>query len=152
MTVDVKICLLHDGAIMPTYAHDGDSGMDLYATHDVELWPLEATKVFTGVAFGIPEGYEIQIRPKSGYSARGVMASWGTVDGPYTGECVGVLTFIAPESTRPFKIARGQKIAQAVLAKVAHARLVQVGKQGDLGETTRGANGFGSSGLEAPKP
>ena len=150
MTIDLKICLLHDGAIMPTYAHAGDSGMDLYATHDVQLWPLEATKVFTGVAFGIPAGYEIQIRPKSGYSARGIMASWGTVDRPYLGEVAGVLTFIAPEGTRPINISRGQKVAQAVLARVETARLVQVESQTDLGETTRGANGWGSTGLEAP--
>jgi dUTP pyrophosphatase len=145
--VEVKICLLHPDAKMPAYAKPGDSGMDVCTTQDITLYPLEAVKIRTGVAFGLPGGYEIQVRPKSGYSARSILCAWGTCDEQYLGEVMVVLTLIAPPDSPPVQILKGQKVAQLVLAKVAHAELVSVKTQAELGETERGTAGWGSTGL-----
>jgi dUTP pyrophosphatase len=149
--VDFKAFRLQPRAILPEYAKPGDSGMDVYAVEDVEMWPLRPVRVRLGWAFALPEGYEFQVRPKSGYSNRNVLIFFGTVDEGYRGE-VGVnMTLIAPEDEQPMRILAGQKVAQIVIARVCQGRAVVVNSLEDLGDTERGAGGFGSTGLEAAK-
>lgn len=146
--VTVKIHRLHPDAVLPAYAKPGDSGMDVFATHDATLYPLEAVKICTGIAGRLPEGYEIQVRPKSGYSERNILCYFGTCDEGYIGEWKVVLTLIAPPDSPPVEIKKGQKVAQVVLASVARMHPQEVANLEDLGTTERGAGGFGSTGLE----
>ncbi len=88
---------VNPAAIEPAYAHDGDSGFDLYATEDVIITPGSTEKVPTGLAFELPEGYELQVRPKSGISTRTKLrVTLGTVDSNYRGEVSVMVDNIAP--------------------------------------------------------
>lgn len=147
MTEVVKFCFVHPEAKRPAYAKPGDSGMDVFTTADIVLPPLRAVAIPTGCAFALPEGYEWQVRPKSGYSGRNILCHLGTCDEQYRGEVLVILTLIAHPDADSFRIAKGLKVAQIVLAKVARAELVQVASVAELGTTERGAGGFGSSGL-----
>ena len=128
-------------AQLPKYAHEGDAGMDVFALHDCELLGNKPMVVRTGIAAEIPDGYEIQVRPRSGMAVKGVTVfnAPGTVDSKYRGEiCVIMLT------VNPFyKVSKGDKIAQLVLAPVTFAEPYEVQ---ELSKTERGANGFGSTG------
>lgn len=142
-------------AIMPRYAHVGDAGMDVFALDDVTL-PLHApTMVHTGIAAEIPEGYEIQVRPRSGLATKGVTV-WnapGTVDSKYRGEICVILMFLTNElvatsdndgpSANTYQIQSGDRIAQLVLAPVTEAEPYEVQ---ELSTTDRGTGGFGSTG------
>lgn len=130
---------------IPEYAHLGDSGLDIKANIDknIELKPLERTLIPTGIYLGIPEGYEVQVRPRSGMALkRGltVLNTPGTIDSNYRGE-VGVILVNLSNETQI--IEPGEKIAQLVLMKVEKAKLNVVMS---LDETDRGAGGYGSSG------
>jgi dUTP pyrophosphatase len=159
---------LDPNAKIPSYAHEGDAGMDICALQDVTL-PLYIPRlVHTGIAAEIPEGYELQVRPRSGLACKGVTVynSPGTIDSKYRGEICVILTYINSEvvenyqnttdlsgnmvmvsiGTRPkthHEIKAGDKIAQLVLAPVTFATPVEVN---ELSETERGTNGFGSTG------
>ncbi len=144
MALKVKIKKIGN-AKTPTYAHKGDSGVDLYAAEDCLLKPLERKLIGTGIKIAIPYGYEAQIRPKSGLALQHGIShanSVGTIDSSYRGEIKIPMINLG---NKPYKIEKGKKIAQMVFAKVEEAVFIQVNQ---LGETTRNENGFGSTGLE----
>lgn len=133
---------LDDRAVIPQYAHEGDSGMDIYALEGAEIPPYHSAKMCTGIACDIPSGYELQIRPRSGLAAKkGVVAAFGTVDMGYRGE-IGVTLF--NHSDMHISIAAGDRIAQIVLAPVIRANPIEM--HGSLSKTERGEGGFGSTG------
>lgn len=131
-------------AIIPAYAHDGDSGMDIRALDSGTVVGQERLLVRTGICASIPEGYELQVRPRSGISSRlGLSVVIGTVDSNYTGE-IKVLLF----NMSPFSVGfcEGDRIAQLVLAPVARAEIVEVDEIMD--DARRGDAGFGSTGVK----
>ena len=148
MKVPVKIYteLKHEHGL-PDYAHEGDSGMDIRANEAIVLQPKETKLIPTGIYVGLPEGYEIQVRPRSGLSLKTkfrVCNAPGTVDQMYTGEIC-----IIAENTHgsvSMNIAKGERIAQIVLQEVPKIQWVQVNSREELGETARGDGGFGSTG------
>ena len=142
----LQVKKLRDDAIIPTRGSVKASGLDLYAVEDTILFAGETKLVKTGIAFGIPEGYEVQVRPRSGLSLKTplrVANSPGTVDQDYTGECAVVMTMLAGTPFLSYEIKRGDRIAQAVLCPVTIPELEEVS---ELGQTERGAGGFGSTG------
>ncbi|MEK6941789.1 MAG: dUTP diphosphatase [archaeon] len=127
------------------YAHEGDSGIDLFSTKEIELKPLERQLVPTGIRLEMPLGLEAQIRPKSGLAINHgitLLNSPGTIDSSYRGEIKVIAINLGNEK---YVIEEGQKIAQMVFAKVEHPELV-LSKA--LGATTRNEGGFGSTGLK----
>ena len=131
------------GLPAPTYATDGAAGLDVVAAEDVTLAPGGRHAVATGFAVAIPEGYELQVRPRSGLAIRhGItcLNTPGTIDHDYRGE---VKVILANLGTEPFEVRRGERIAQLVPAAVLKAEFVEVDS---LEETGRGAGGFGSTG------
>jgi dUTP pyrophosphatase len=143
--LEVLISMM-EGARMPEYATRASSGMDLCAlvAESVILPPGERMLVPTGIHVSIPEGYEAQIRPRSGLANKfGVtlVNSPGTIDADYRGE-IGVL--LINLGKEPFVIRNGDRIAQMVFGTVARARFRTVGV---LPETLRGKGGFGSTGI-----
>lgn len=170
MKVNVKIKRLHPDAVIPRYAHEGDSGFDLVAIEDTIIEPGETKLIRTGLAVELPPDYELQVRPRSGISLRTKLrVVFGTVDAGYRGE-IGVivdniaedpcgnesqyLTYIDgldyrtdgemyPNDT--YLIRKGDRIAQAVIKPVEQAHFIEVE---ELDETERGAGGFGSSGVK----
>lgn len=140
--INLKFKRLTPTSQLPSYAHVGDSGMDICADECVTILSHSFAKVHTGLAAVIPEGYEIQVRPRSGMQCvKGIVGAWGTVDSQYRGE-IGVALY--NHSNAPYTVRRGDRIAQLVLAPVVRADIEETN---DLGEPTeRGANGFGSTG------
>jgi dUTP pyrophosphatase len=129
----------------PTYSHNLDSGMDLYSVENLVINPGERVRIKTGIIFFIPVGYEIQIRTKSGLCWNQgliVFNSPGTIDAGFEGE---IEVIIYNQGQDYIEIKFGQKVAQAVLAPVYQAELIEV--ENYTVETTRGAGGFGSTGL-----
>lgn len=130
---------------MPQYATEHSAGMDLRAnlSEPVILQPLERTIIPTGLFIELPEGYEAQIRPRSGLAAKhgiSVLNSPGTIDADYRGE-IGVI--LANISNEPFTITDGERICQMVIAQYTKAEMVEVEQ---LSSSERGAGGFGSTG------
>lgn len=139
--------ILHENAIPPKYNYMSDSGFDLYSIEDVTIQPLGRALVRTGLSFNIKDGYEIQVRSKSGLAInQGLMClnSPGTVDNGYTGE-VKVILFNTNQS--PVNIIKGMKIAQAVLCPVVNGKWVDLEQSNKKVEKDRGENGFGSTGI-----
>jgi dUTP pyrophosphatase len=143
----VKIVRLPHGADLPLPAYEsaGAAGMDLRAAVEAPLvlQPGERAATPTGVAIALPEGFEGQVRPRSGFALReGVttLNTPGTIDADYRGE---VKVILINHGATPVTINRGDRIAQLVIAAVAQARWDEVK---DLDQTARGAGGFGSTG------
>lgn len=133
------------GLNLPTYATEHSAGMDLTAALEeaIEIDPGQRMLIPTGLAIALPDGYEAQIRPRSGLALKHgvtVLNSPGTIDADYRGE-VGVI--LANLGTEPFTVERGMRIAQMVIAK--HAK-VEWEVVDTLNETERGSGGFGSTG------
>jgi dUTP pyrophosphatase len=129
---------------LPAYAHPGDAGADLYAAEEVLLPPGGRAVVRTGFAVAVPDGFAAFVHPRSGLAARhGVtlVNAPGTIDAGYRGEVKVVLANTDP--TQPFKVLRGDRIAQLVLQPVARARFLEVA---ELPPTPRAGGGFGSTG------
>ena len=129
---------------LPSYATEGAAGLDLRAAlrSRLVLGPGDRALVPTGLRIAVPRGYEAQVRPRSGLALRhGIVLpnSPGTIDSDYRGEVQVILWNAGPE---PFAISRGDRIAQLVIAPVAHVEL----EESALDETPRGAGGFGSTG------
>ena len=128
----------------PSYAHTGDSGVDLYAAEEYVLKPMERKLIPTGLKLEIPHGYEAQVRPKSGLALNNGIShanAVGTIDSSYRGEIkVPLINF----SNKPYKIKKGKKIGQLIFARVEEAVFEEVK---ELGKTTRNDSGFGSTGL-----
>jgi dUTP pyrophosphatase len=126
------------------YAHEGDSGMDLFANEDTLLEPFQRKLVGTGIKIAFEQGFEAQVRPKSGLAVKHgitVLNTPGTVDSSYRGEVKVILINLGNE---PYKIERGKKIAQLVFCRVEKAVVEDVE---ELDETSRNDGGFGSTGL-----
>ena len=149
-TVEIEVVRLahaHDLAL-PDYATAAAAGADLLAAidQDIDLGPLERKIVPTGISIALPVGFEAQVRPRSGLAAKNgvtVVNTPGTVDADYRGE-IGVL--LINLSKEPFRISRGMRIAQLVVARHARAVWREVS---ELDQTARGAGGFGSTGVTA---
>jgi dUTP pyrophosphatase len=140
----LRVRRIRDGATVPSYAHEGDAGMDLCAAEDVVVKRGSRALVPTGLVFMLPPGYEAQVRPRSGLALkRGVtvLNSPGTVDSGYRGE-VGVI--LANFGEDDFEVKRGDRIAQVVVAPVEK---VVVAECEETDSTERGAGGFGSTGV-----
>lgn len=132
----------------PEYVYEGDSGFDLRANLEspVTLKPLERHLVPTGLYFQIPEGYEIQVRPRSGLAAKqgiSVLNTPGTVDQGYTGEVKVILVNLSNDKVT---IEHGERVAQAVLCPVLTKRNTTLTKLNNITSTDRGEGGFGSTG------
>jgi len=138
----VRIKRMRTNAVAPGYKHVGDSGFDLTACETVEIPPHETRAVSLGWAFEIPEGLEIQIRPRSGVSRdTPALVITGTVDSSYRGE---VSAIVHNRSNSDMTIYEGKAICQGILAPVIRACFKECD---DLSETVRGASGFGSTGV-----
>ena len=139
--VEVKIKLA-PGAVMPTYATEGDSGVDLYPIQDGFIEPnARGVLISTGIKVELPKGFEMQIRGKSGNNIRTPLrVALGTIDEGYRGN-IGVI--VDNLSNVRIKISKDKAIAQAVLQQVPKMRFVEVD---ELTDTERGTGGFGSTG------
>jgi len=141
----IKVCRLPhgEGLALPGYATEGAAGMDVLAAEDVTLPSGGRHAVATGIAMAIPEGFEIQVRPRSGLALKHGISlpnTPGTIDSDYRGELKIIMINHGAEE---FAIRRGDRIAQLVLAPVVRAGWVEVE---NLDETARGVGGFGSTG------
>ena len=144
--MNLKIFLLSDDAKMPVYAHEGDAGMDLFASESKEIVPGDYQAIGTGIAIKLPSGTEGQVRSKSGLAINHgitVLNSPGTIDQGYQGE---IKVLLHNKSRKPYKIKKGQKIAQLVICPFFSVD-IEVDRQDPADETTRGSGGFGSTGL-----
>lgn len=147
ITVQVRPLPHFEGLQLPAYETSGSAGMDvraaLPAAEPMVLKPGERAMVPTGLSVAIPEGFEIQVRPRSGLAAKHGLTCLntpGTIDSDYRGEIKVILINLSQEA---FTIQRGERIAQLVLAPVTRLAWQQVET---LDETVRGAGGFGSTG------
>jgi len=148
MKLSIRRLANGDGLPLPAYASDGAAGLDLYAAlpagQKLVLEPGARDLVPTGVLIALPEGYEAQVRPRSGLAVEygvTVLNAPGTIDSDYRGE---VKALLVNHGGQPFEITRGMRIAQLVVAPVTRVTLVEAE---NLSETARGAGGFGSTGL-----
>lgn len=166
--MNVKIKRLSEDAVIPKYAKQGDSGFDLVAVQDVIIEPGDTKKIPVGLAFEIPEGYELQIRPRSGITSKTKLrVQFGTVDSGYRGEVSVTVDNISPIQDEPifkdingkftnpnalydskygaaYVIEKGDRIAQGVIAPVIQATFEETEQ---LTDSERGENGFGSTGI-----
>jgi dUTP pyrophosphatase len=143
--IEIKLTRLPhgEGLPLPSYATEHAAGLDVCSAEGLILRPGQRHAVATGFAIEIPHGYEVQVRPRSGLALKhGItcLNTPGTIDSDYRGEVKVILANLGQD---PFAIARGERIAQLVPAEVARARFVEVEV---LGESARGAGGFGSTG------
>jgi dUTP pyrophosphatase len=142
--VELRVRRLTEEATLPTRAHDGDAGLDLYAAEPAILAPGERISVGTGIAVEIPEGHAGLVLPRSGIAARHGIAlvnAPGLVDAGYRGELRVLL--LNTDRTEPFEIGAGDRIAQLVITPFAAVEPVEAD---DLASSVRGEGGFGSSG------
>ena len=143
----IQIERIHPDAILPSYAYPSDSGFDLCSTEEVKLLAFGRALVPTGLKVSFDEGFEIQVRPKSGLAINQgitVLNTPGTVDSGYNGE-IKVIVFNTNNSE--FTITKGMKVGQAVLCPVMNGRYVILQEVSKIGEKDRGDNGFGSTGI-----
>jgi dUTP pyrophosphatase len=144
MSIELLVKLLDEGVSVPEYKHPGDAGLDLPSRIDIVIEPGERAMVPTGLAVAIPHGYAGLVLPRSGLAVRhgiGLVNSPGLIDSGYRGEVAVVL--INTDKTQPFRISRGDRIAQLMIQKVEEGAVVAVE---DLADSQRGAGGFGSTG------
>lgn len=168
--VPIKVKKMHPDAVIPQYQTDGSAGFDLHAVEDVVIEPGETKLIRTGLAFEIPQGYELQVRPRSGVSAKTALRianSPGTIDSDYRGEvsviadntatlrqavkCIQTLdgdlsTLEVLNGGTSIRIRKGNRIAQCVIQAVPQAVFEEVD---ELKATERGTGGFGSTGVGA---
>jgi dUTP pyrophosphatase len=147
MTIRIAITRLPhgEGLPLPAYATPGAAGMDVVAAEDVDLAPGQRHAVATGYQVAIPEGFEIQVRPRSGLAFKhgiSVPNTPGTIDSDYRGE---LKILLINHGSETFAIRRGERIAQLVPAAVTLAEFDEVD---ELCETARGTGGFGSTGVK----
>lgn len=138
----IRIKKLHADAILPGYAHgpEEDAGMDLRAVERVVLSPGAAQSVGTGIAIELPPGLEAQVRPRSGMALKhSITVNFGTIDPGYRGE-IRVIMFNL--GRQDYTVEKGDRIAQLIVSRYQAVEW----EEGDLGDSARGAGGFGSSG------
>jgi dUTP pyrophosphatase len=135
---------------LPAYATEGSAGMDLLAAVEAEITisPFETVLIPTAISIELPEGYEAQVRPRSGLAIKhqiGILNSPGTIDSDYRGEVKVIMTNFGKE---PFVVRRGDRIAQMVVHRYARVEWEEVS---DLRETARGGGGFGHTGVSTSR-
>ena len=142
MTISFK--RVHPEAVLPSYAHPSDAGMDVRSVDALVLAPGKRALVHTGLVINLPPRYEAQVRPRSGLALKQgvtVLNTPGTIDSGYRGE-IGVILINLGEAD--FEVRKGDKIAQLVIAPVPQPEVVETT---EVDETDRGAGGFGSTGV-----
>jgi len=142
--VELPIARVNADAVLPSRAHEGDAGLDLYACEAAHIGPGERWSVGTGIAVEIPDGHAGLVLPRSGLAKKHGIAlvnSPGLIDSGYRGEIRVLLLNTDPAET--FRVVAGDRIAQLVIAPIALAEPVEAPA---LAESTRGEGGFGSSG------
>jgi len=145
MQKQVNLKKLNPDAVIPTYSKQWDAGADLYSIEDVEIWPGKRRLVGTGIAVEVPVGFVGLIHPRSGMAANHgvtVLNTPGTIDAGYRGELKVII--INLDKYKPFKINKGDRIAQFVLQEVVVSEFIEVQQ---LSESVRNVDGFGSSGI-----
>jgi dUTP pyrophosphatase len=139
----IPIKRLHPDARLPEYAHGPgeDAGLDLYACESVLLDPMTPKLVPTGLAIEVPPGYEAQVRPRSGFSLKGIIIpnGPGTIDPGYRGEIKVILMNLTSQA---YTVKAGDRIAQLIISKYEAIEWAE----GDLADSARGEGGFGSTG------
>lgn len=139
----LKFKKLHDEAIIPKYQTEGSAGFDFHAVDYIDIHPKQCYAVRTGLSVEIPNGFEMQIRQRSGLSMQFpnyIMNVPGTIDSDYRGE---IKILIYNHSVSTFDIVPGMRIAQGIIAPVVQFPIIEVN---ELSETERGTGGFGSTG------
>lgn len=140
----LKIKRLKSAARLPQRSSEGASGFDVYACIDGEgqvVIERKPTLVSTGIAIEIPSGYDVQVRPRSGLSSKGVGITFGTIDSDYRGEVMVTMYLFGEDSV--FEVKHGDRIAQLVVTKLADLSVEEVA---ELSKTERGTGGHGSTG------
>lgn len=143
MATTIEFKKLNENAVLPSFANEGDAGLDICSVQDLVLEPGKRALVKTGVAIQLPKGWEAQVRSRSGLAYKHgvvVLNSPGTIDEPYRGE-IGVI--LINHGEEPYSISVGDRIAQLVLRRTEDVIPVFVD---ELTETNRGTGGFGSTG------
>jgi dUTP pyrophosphatase len=141
--MQLKVKKLNPAAVLPSYAREGDAGLDLFAVRQFVIEPGRSALVPTGIAIELPAGTEAQVRPRSGLALKHaitVLNTPGTVDEGYRGEVGVILINHGPSA---FTVEPGMKIAQMVVSPRVQVDVIEVG---ELSDTARGAGGFGSTG------
>jgi dUTP pyrophosphatase len=138
--MELKVKRIHPDARLPLYQHQGDAGLDLFSAVDDIVKAGEVKPIPTGIKVAVPEGHVALIWDKSGISLKGIHRLAGVVDSGYRGEVRVVLANLGNE---PFVIEKGMKIAQLLIQPVTRVEVVETE---NLEETSRGENGFGSTG------
>lgn len=138
--LEVKIKRLNPEAKLPSYAHPGDVGLDLYSLEEVTVPPTGHHRFFNGFALEFPEGYAAIVKDKGGISKAGLHCMGGVFDAGFRGEYNVHLVNL---SDKPYTFEKGDKVAQLVIIPVAHAKLVEVET---LADSSRGTGQFGSTG------
>lgn len=136
----LKIQRVDSEAQLPSFAYDGDAGMDLFSCEDCDVSAGEIKAIRTGLKIAVPEGYAGFVWDKSGLSLSGLTTLAGVLDAGYRGELKVVLTNLGKEA---YRIKKHQKIAQLIIKKVEKPEIVEE----NLDDTERGERGFGSSGI-----
>ena len=134
---------LRPDAVLPSYAHPSDAGMDVRSVEDLTIAPGKRALVHTGLVMLLPPMYEAQVRPRSGLALKSgvtVLNTPGTIDSGYRGEVGVILVNFGDED---FQVRKGDKVAQIVIAPVTQPEIVETT---EVDETDRGAGGFGSTG------
>jgi dUTP pyrophosphatase len=140
----VKFRRIDPSATLPSYAHPGDAGMDIRSIEELVIEPGARSLVHTGLVMILPPDYEAQVRPRSGLALKNgitVLNTPGTIDAGYRGE-IGVI--LANFGSEPFKVEKGLKIAQIVIAPCTRAEIEETV---EVDATERGEGGFGSTGV-----
>lgn len=139
--MEIKVKKLDPEAKLPTYANPSDAGMDLFSIEDITINPGELHKVKTGISIELPDGYVSLIWDKSGIASKSIKTFAGVIDSGYRGEYMIALMNLGKQE---YKIEKGDKIAQVLIQKVEHPDVLVAE---ELSKTSRGAGGFGSSGI-----
>jgi dUTP pyrophosphatase len=139
----LKVKKLKEDVKLPVYSTDGSAGLDLFSAEEVEIPAGQWKLVGTGISIELPDGFEAQVRPRSGLALKGitVLNTPGTIDPDYRGEVKVILFNVSDQN---FKVEKGMKIAQLVISKFERVKVEVVDK---LSDTKRGEGGFGSTGV-----
>jgi dUTP pyrophosphatase len=140
----IKCKLINENASLPEYKTKGASGFDISSCEDITIKPNKVQMVKSGLVFVIKDGYEVQIRSRSGLAFKGISVfnSPGTIDSDYRGE-IGILLFNS--TNKDFYVSKGDRVAQGILATSLQASFELVN---EVCETDRGSGGFGSTGIK----
>mgnify|MGYP001561332102 CR=1 FL=1 len=143
--IKLCICRLNQAAILPTRAHLGDAGLDLYGIENISIAPGESCVIRTGIALEIPEGHVGMIADRSSLAKKGLKTVGGIIDSGYRGEIQILVWNLAPKGVldQTIKLRAGDRVAQLLILPIAQPPLIEVQS---LASTPRGEGGFGSTG------